>query len=913
MKIKTSVAVVFASIAAFAANYELDDALSSSDTYLDWTSLSSYKGEPASLPGPGDIVEIPRGMTVKMLAGSASWELMNTLARVAPRSGSTFIIEVSADVTAKALVPITEYGMEGSNDSATLVKRGGGILQFCSYAKVKDSETSSVYYDYYLNIDIEEGRLRLYADGTNSNESYVNRRVNVLENGILEICKVGRTRLTRLNGNGLVTLDNTNEQRIYLVGNTEYSVFDGYMTGPIRFDITKGRHDFTCPTNSINTICISGDVACGFTSMGVNDGAVSSLGTGNFNCSGPSGIIYVGKTGDVTGKPIWAGANTFIDGGEYGGLVLQDSIDFPGSSMRVLRLKGNHLNACEIRGNIPYTGTDKTNVVTVNKTGTGTWSLLGDKNRSGLGVIEVENGTLRYDSIAEKGYPCSLGYSTNLYQALTTGKLEDVADKKVDYSFLLGGEGTMGTMEYIGTTPGCCRSRLMAVRSSGRFVSDVSPYWLEDVYAYGTGEKTLVLSGSSNLANAASKLSDGNDGGKLNVIKEGPGTWSLAGSTSFTGELLVTGGVLKVENDTKYKWYRMNFTENGYGSDRYDTEYSYGANSDRTPKKSNTENVTIQILEWAMYDAEGNNLLSNFTTGEPGSIAQYNYDDNYRAQAEKSAVLATKGTYYFNKGSDAQYTNNGFLKNLFDNGGSKIHTYMGTGNSKGITIDNPESWWSIVVRLPDDAPVPTRLDFYSALSTNSADTTAAEIKAVYNGRVLTAYRLDGSVDGVNWDIGISQENAMIAPEKGSRWYSNFESGIPSKGKRDPGEGFEITKTKPDSVPSHSFSTIGVANGGVLEVIGDPIEVSGLVVDASASAGTISNFKFAASGTVDVRNADLAGADSLELPGDYSNLAGFSNLGNWELTFDGDRHASLVLSAANGKLTVRKRGLRVIFR
>jgi hypothetical protein len=58
---------------------------------------------------------------------------------------------------------------------------------------------------------------------------------------------------------------------------------------------------------------------------------------------------------------------------------------------------------------------------------------------------------------------------------------------------------------------------------------------------------------------------------------------------------------------------------------------------------------------------------------------------------------------------------------------------------------------------------------------------------------------------------------------------------------------------------------------------------------------------------------LVGADSLELPGDYSNLAGFSNLGNWELTFDGDRHASLVLSAANGKLTVRKRGLRIIFR
>ena len=85
------------------------------------------------------------------------------------------------------------------------------------------------------------------------------------------------------------------------------------------------------------------------------------------------------------------------------------------------------------------------------------------------------------------------------------------------------------------------------------------------------------------------------------------------------------------------------------------------------------------------------------------------------------------------------------------------------------------------------------------------------------------------------------------------------------------------------------------------------------MDASAPAGTISNFKFAASGTVDVRNADLAGGESLELPGDYSNLSGFSGLSKWELTFDGERHASLVLSAADGKLTVRRRGLRVIFR
>ena len=416
------------------------------------------------------------------------------------------------------------------------------------------------------------------------------------------------------------------------------------------------------------------------------------------------------------------------------------------------------------------------------------------------------------------------------------------------------------------------------------------------------GEKTFVLSGSSDHGNVASQFSDGKDGGKLNVVKEGSGTWALVKPTSFTGELIVTGGVLKVENNSNYRWYRMNFTENGFGSSRYDTTYSFGTNSDGSPKlpSKDTEYVMLQIHEWAMYDADGNNLLSNLTSGEPGPVVQYDYDGNYRTQAIKSVVLATKDYCYFNPGLE-NYSGNGFLSNLFDNAATKIHTYRGKeGNKRGITQDNPASWIQIVVRLPDDAPAPAKLDFYSALSSSGS----------YNGRILTAYRLDASVDGVNWDIGISQNNALDAPESGSRWYSDHADSKMSKTRTG---GFPIAKTKPDSVASHAFSTIGVSCGGVLEVVGDPIEVSGLVVDASASAGTISNFKFAASGTVDVRNAEFVDGEPLELPGDYSHLEGVGNLAKWGLVLDGEYVASKVLGVKNGKLTVYNRGIRVIFR
>ena len=69
------------------------------------------------------------------------------------------------------------------------------------------------------------------------------------------------------------------------------------MTGRIRVDITAGRHDITCKTNTIDTICLSGTGICGFTRLGANSnaGTVSSLGAGNFNFGSSSGISHTVK------------------------------------------------------------------------------------------------------------------------------------------------------------------------------------------------------------------------------------------------------------------------------------------------------------------------------------------------------------------------------------------------------------------------------------------------------------------------------------------------------------------------------------------------------------------------------------------------------------------------------------------
>lgn len=895
-RVAFTAAIVAVCGALFADKYELKLELSGSDS-IDWSDSSSYTGSHSHGPSSDDAVYIPAGMTVKVTAGTDSWTSLNNVPKVIPVAGSVLEVNVpdSYDGAAELKASISGFGIGGVDQIGKLIKKGSGVLEFSSYGKVTKGKS---IYDYYVNIDVKEGCLRLYGKGQNSKEPFFHGAVNVAENAMLKMCNVGYTYVEELNGAGGVSLDGAEEQRIFLNGKAA-SNYSGFMDGKIRVDITDGRHDITGTTNTINSICLSAGAVCGYAKMGKYN-KVSSVGIGSFNFSGTSGIVYLGNEDEVSDKSLWLSQNAFIDGGEHGGITFSGKLSYSGTSaMRILTLCGpNAENPCIISGTFPI-DTDKEDktVMYIKKKGVGTWRFAGgDKNRSSLGVIDVEEGTLQFESIAEKGVLCSLGYSTNLFNAVTS---YDKA-KPVKYAFVLGSENALGTMEYTGIASARCSTRPMAIRTNGRFISDSAPYFLENVYALGSGERTLTLAGSANHENAATHLSDGTDGGRLSLEKEGTGTWKLMQPTTFTGPVIARGGVMRIDNskDRKYRWFRMCFTENGYGSSRYDTTLSYGTNKYgvvRTPP--DTEKCTIQLLELALYDSEGNNLLNGFTSGEPNAIARYDSNGYYAGQEPGTVVLGSTGEYGFN-------TTNGQLYNLFDGKSSKTVGYT-TSSSTGITVDNPDSWMKLVVRLPDDAPEAVRVDFASALGTNAT-------MASYNGRIATAFRLDGSVDGANWDLGIAQDDALVAPAGSGKWHSdpNGSSGV--YGNR-PGKGFEITKVTPDASYSHSFTCVGASNGGVVDIVGSPYTVSGLVVDASMSAGAISNVVFAAEGTVYIENVADMDADSISLPGDYSHLDGVENLSKWELSVEGESCVSRILTVENGKLCLRKRGLRVIFR
>lgn len=891
----------FSFSATFADTYVLDASLSGSAS-LDWTVKESYSGSHSRNPTANDTVEIPAGMTAKVEAGSPSWSLINTLARIVPKDGAVFEVDVPSTYGGMAAlaVPVTEYGLSGAKNTGTLRKTGGGALELAAYGVVTYRTNIN---DYYVNIAVDEGDLHLYRDGETSNEPFMFRTVSVAEGATLHICHVGYSRMENLNGKGFVTLDNTVQQRIYLTGEGPSS-YSGWMTGNIRMDITAGRHDITCPTNTIATICHSGTGQCGYTRMGADNNVPSSLGTGNFNFANTSGIIYLGEEAETTAKTLWLGADSFIDSGTYGGITFTGQFNSSGESYlhRLTLLGSSTEHPCVIEATFPPKGDGK-NVFYVIKKGKGTWRFADSSNRGSLGVMDVEDGTLQFDTIAERGKLCSLGYATNLFESPTAGQTY-ANGTPVDYAFVLGGDGTTGTLEYTGTDEGVCSTRPIAVRSSGRFASSSARYWFENVYALGGGAHTLALSGSTGSRNFATAISDGTGGGTLDVVKEGEGTWELWGTNTFTGSLVSRGGRMVVWNPEKrYTWFRFTIKENGYGCPTYDTDYSVGENSDGTPKPiSNNEMSYIQITEIAVYDADGNNLAAGIDMDEYN--CQFSKANGY-AGLEPGQVgmgLGTGVDYSFNGSIGAANRQN--LGKLFDKNNQVLAGRFGNAAGTGMVLGDESTWVPIVFRLPESVTA-------TAVAMDVASGRNREGVGSYNGRNLKSFRFEGSTDGYNWDMLIDDQNDLTIPESQPKWFS--EPSSISYGVRK-GKGYAFKQTSAtETYHVHSFSAIGAADGGAFEVMGDPLTVSGLVVDATAPAGTLANVAFAQSGTVNVLNAAELAAEPLELPGDYSALDGAENIARWRLLLDGEESLKRVLTVRNGRLCLAPCGSRVILR
>lgn len=886
--------------AAAGVTYSLKESVSGID--FDWTYCGNYTaeggGEAEAAPGEGDTVVIPFNVHAKLDASSPSFALVTKLKRVTPKGGSIFEITVPEGQKAELGCAVSFY--KYNNETGKLLKRGAGTLTFAGYKKVMDG---SLVKDYYTNIDVQEGKLELYQGGTSATEYFYSCDVHVAEGAELALCRIGYSYLRSLTGDGSVTKAETSDiQRTYLSG-AGHHVFGGVMRGKqIRVDIINGRHDFLCPTNDISTIILGAGTFSGMTNFGTDNDSLSSLGTGNVNFtgSGNSGVICLNDTPYTCAKTWWWVTLCRFDAGAFGGIDFSGMIS-PGynvnNNLYKLMLSGSNTQECVISGKIADTTTSNGKYefirFYVEKTGTGAWRFpaVSPEKRRGIGIIDVQEGTLRFDSIAEKGLDSSIGMADYLFPNVY-GSTNNVAQEK--YAFILGGRqadintATEGVLEYSGEVTGAVSTRPIAIRSRGRIKNEHGAFSFVGAYARGGGECTLALDSprTSGHANMASGLSDGEDGGKLSVVKEGSGDYLIYGTNTCTGSLFAKGGRIILKGSTagrKYRWYRFVVTENAYSCSRYDTEYSTGTNkTGAANSQSSAEKAQVQITELALYDKDGNNLVKGFTQKTPITQFAFNGGDARIMDAGEIAIGSLSPYGNFTHPSQA-------LANMVDCAGNTATGYLQCGYD-GIRQDDPSTWMPIVVRLPDDAPQAVRFDFACG---RNRDGDYAHL-ASYNGRNPTAYRLDASVDGLNWDIGIASNTAIEVPEIYPKWDSEPDKGIsyatPRKDK-----GTVISDAEVKSGNAYAFSSVGAANGATVTVDGEPIEINGLRVDASQGSGNIENVILAENGTVEIVNFD-EGRREISFP---VNVAGLSESGvsAWKVNING--------KPSNWKCTVTK--------
>ncbi|MDA3926791.1 MAG: autotransporter-associated beta strand repeat-containing protein [Kiritimatiellae bacterium] len=598
----------------------------------DFSTPAQWSG--SSVPVAGDDVVISNGVVTVLETDSAFFELN------------------SIDLDDPALLSISNNAdrvyFGTTSGSGTLVKEGSGRLQW--------EALSGNHYGHAATI-VNNGTITL---GTNTS-SYVDGNFGtftVNAPGTVETLKYGNTNFRFLWGDGTLTntLSAGSEQQLRIIDGP--SEFAGEIHGKIRY-YSRGEFALT-GTNStfIGNFAIhsqSGPGITGAKKIGMI-GLPSSIGTSDSVDIRESGgtFRYLG-TGETTDKGfvLYPSANrAVIDGGLYGGVIFNGKWGTSGGHLNRLAITGKNATPCVFNGDYAEHSQYGTNYSTyIAKEGTGTWIFNDNTSRSNRGVVDVREGTLQFESIAESGQICSLGRSDQLFEDVINRNTNGLG---VAYAFSLGTASTVGTLEYIGTTPGSCSTRKLVLQGDGRLKSDgVSLAFSGGVESLTSGAKTLYLDGSA--TNAIGSVSDG--AGTVGITKEGAGFWSLSSTNTFSGPLEVKAGQLQLDK-SGYTYYRFNLEQRNYGV--------VGGDSN------------IELTEFALYSADGVRRNLNLVKNGTNNVAGLNPGE--------FCPMAPYSTY-------ATRTD----INLFDATSSQWTTY----SSPPLTL---------VMRLADDTPPITGYD-----------------------------------------------------------------------------------------------------------------------------------------------------------------------------------------------------------
>ena len=337
-------------------------------------------------------------------------------------------------------------------------------------------------------------------------------------------------------GTGTIVLNAANTYS----GNTSIGNINQSQGGTLRITTPAalGTGSVTIPNSGVTT----GTLELALTGTNSINNIITGFSSANSQFSGnPGRAQLLNTSGDNTinsNLTITAaggsGVNVRCDGGT---LTLAGSFrNTVANSSRVLALGGaaNGFVTGLIRNN------STTSTSQIQKGGAGTWTLTHLNTYTGLttlygGILSTgADGTL-----ANGGSPSSIGQSAN-----------------VPANLIFDG----GTLQYASTGPATSTDRLFTLTNNGG-VLDASGFntitfagngaGAGNAIAFsGSGPRTLTLTGINTGPNILAPVIGDGEAGPTSLVKSGPGTWSITGNNTYSGDTTVSNGVLALDGSS---------------------------------------------------------------------------------------------------------------------------------------------------------------------------------------------------------------------------------------------------------------------------------------------------------------------------------------------------------------------------
>ena len=790
----------------------------------DWSIKESYCTDSArtveatGVPGSEDTIFVPAG-TFSLVSGTDSFNTFANVKRIAPEATNTVIeldVEGGDADNPHVVNAMIYYGLAKDADRGvgTVVKKGSGFLYLGAKGGAVNAGGSHV--EYGVNFDVRAGTLR-----------FATEEVNNPLCGFLKVASGAAVWLAQSANNAtqmhfdyieaeagsLITNATTRSSHVFGISPCggvydHLSYIKGALGGGARIwtsgslmldtlensaagepTILDNYGEFFNPTGQQRGVLLVkkfGNKLERTASLGYSSNMLLSFG------STGGGVRYIGDGNETTDRgiylysaPFHGGASkanaypAFIDAGETGGVTFTGSIapvsdanTPPG--VRRLFLMGDNANECVVAG--PVTRMIKDDIlypVYITKAGTGTWRLADNASRNHVGGTAVRDGTLKFDSITEKGGMCSLGLST----VLTPDDSRAVTNNDyVGYAFALGDEEGRGhpVFEYSGAADAFCSTRPIALVGAGGAVRSSSTAGALDFAGVmardANTSPTLILDGDGTQS-VMRDVSNGVESARVNIAKEGPGTWTLGGDLTLSGKVEARQGTLRVDvphpiawSTNQFTWYRLSIAQIANASNQVDNGYQLQLRQiclfDKDGVRQNS------YLKMPVATSAGDNLITAQTL-QPGQVWLDTSLAGYTINTSKA----------------------GFLEECF----REEDGYNGTFGTftvclkKGTTTIRPipgdgSTWISIVMRLSDDAHPITHFDL-QGYNNNLKD-------------LPTRIKMEGSADGKSWHTVWSNVKAAepLAPNITSYncWLSDAVQANNGSHSRAFGTGFTTT-------------------------------------------------------------------------------------------------------------------------